>query len=499
VPFISLTRTKFGVYQARLTLPSVIARQFPCIQREYRRSLKTSERAIAKYRNAILQVRFHEGIQVILDRTPFMSIEQVQNLINTTLRFNSMGNIKTGYTFEFNVDGNMKSAATDGTQEDHENMMEAMKLHHEFGPQSNIQASRVNTIGSSNSKNLHKTFREIADEYMSDSRHKWAWGTVDQRKGELLKLSAMLPEMRLEGFSEATTRTLIDDLAVLPKRGVGKEYIAGSTQGKYFEVYKDVIESALIGSDVESILGKLEVKTDDGGNPYQPFLDQELNSIYSGCVYTGQCFQKKTQKDYMYWLPLIGLFSGMRLNEISQLHVRDVKEFQGIHYFDNNLNFHDPQVQDKTLKGRGDKRASIRLVPVHDELIKLGFMEFVQAPRSGKNAHMLFDKLTISAKGKWYKNPSRYFGDYLIELDIKSKVKVFHSFRHNFITALTTGSYHHKSFINDLAEKRKRIIGHSLPDEITQGYTHMGAAVVPALKEVIDLVEYNVDFKSLMV
>jgi integrase len=517
VPFTSLTRTKFGVYQARLTLPSVIARQFPCIQREYRRSLKTSERAIAKYRNAILQVRFHEGIQVILDRTPFMSIEQVQNLINTTLRFNSMGNIKTGYSIEFHVDGSMKSAETDGTQQDHESMMEAMKLRQELNQQtftSAVPPPQQYGIGSSYSKNLDKTFKQIADEYLSNNRYKWAPSTVDQRKGELRKLCALLPTICLEGFSEDLTRQLVDDLSMLPAnynteliengdwKASGKRAIEGGTQRKYFELYGEIIESALIGPDVESILGKVEVKTDGSGDPRQLFLDHELNTILTGCVYTGKCHQFKSRRDYMYWVPLIGLFSGMRLNEICQLHVRDVKMYQDIYYFDNNLIFFDPQVPDKTLKSKGrggdGQRASVRLVPIHDKLIELGFIEFLNKSRSGKNSHMLFDKLTMSSVGKWYKNPSRYFGDYLIELGIKSKGKDFHALRHNFVTALTIGCYEHKTFLNDLTEKRKRIIGHALPDEVTQMYTNMREAVVPSLKEVIDLVDYNIDFKLLL-
>jgi integrase len=423
-----------------------------------------------------------------------------------------VGTIRTGYTLEYDDDGSVKLAKTDGTTEDHKNLVESMKLRHELGQQSHrsqATTARSQTIGSNNSKNLDKTFQQIADEYISNNRHKWVVGTVEQRAGELDKLSALLPKVRLQGFTEAVTKQLIDDLSVLPLRcnlqllrnnnwrDSGKRSISGSTQEKYFVIFKEVIESALIGSDVESIVGKLEVKANGASTSYQPFSDDDLNTIFNGCVYNGECHQYKARKDYMYWLPLIGLFTGMRLNEICQLHVRDVKEFQGTYYFDNNLNFHDSQIPDKTLKGRGDKRASIRLVPVHDELIKLGFLDFVRKSRSGKNAHMLFEKLTMSARGKWYKEPSRYFGKYLTELGIVSEDKVYHSFRHNFVTAMVTGCYHHTTPINDLGEKRKRIVGHSLPDEVTQIYIHLGEEAVPPLKEVIDLVKYDIDLSHL--
>ena len=180
MPFLNITRTKFGVYQARLTLPVVVTRHFPFLQREYRRSLKTRERPEAKYRHAILQARFHEGIQIILAQIAFMSTDQVQNVINATLRFNSMGTIKTGYSFEFHNDGSLKGVKTDGTQQDHDNAMEHIKLHQGIGQQSYDQTRRVNTVGSNNSKNLHKRFQVVADEYLSDNRHKWVQATVDQ-------------------------------------------------------------------------------------------------------------------------------------------------------------------------------------------------------------------------------------------------------------------------------------------------------------------------------
>jgi integrase len=59
-------------------------------------------------------------------------------------------------------------------------------------------------------------------------------------------------------------------------------------------------------------------------------------------------------RDEHYWIPLIGLFSGMRQEEICQLHVEDVREAWGI-------NSRPP----RKLKNA----TAARLVPVHKDLI----------------------------------------------------------------------------------------------------------------------------------
>jgi integrase len=126
-----------------------------------------------------------------------------------------------------------------------------------------------------------------------------------------------------------------------------------------------------------------------------------------------------------YWIPLIGLCSGMRLNEICQLHIEDVVKIEGYWCFD--------------INGAGTKRlkntASARVVPVHPILISIGLMEFiaklkeVNHPRLWMNlAHINLHGYTNSI-GKWY---ARYNREYVTE-DPK---KVFHSFRHNLADML---------------------------------------------------------------
>jgi hypothetical protein len=72
-----------------------------------------------------------------------------------------------------------------------------------------------------------------------------------------------------------------------------------------------------------------------------------------------------------FWLPLLALYSGARLNELAPLTVRDVKrdEPSGLHYM---------TVIEDTEGGRTVKtEGSLRAVPIHPELIRIGILEFV--------------------------------------------------------------------------------------------------------------------------
>lgn len=59
--------------------------------------------------------------------------------------------------------------------------------------------------------------------------------------------------------------------------------------------------------------------------------------IYTVCQSVGRWRKPGSfvpRQSAIFWVPLIGLFSGMRLGEIIQLRVADVKTLAGISYFD---------------------------------------------------------------------------------------------------------------------------------------------------------------------
>jgi integrase len=129
----------------------------------------------------------------------------------------------------------------------------------------------------------------------------------------------------------------------------------------------------------------------------------------------------KPNKPWQYWLPVLGLYTGARLNELCQLRIIDIKNHAGIWYFD----FTDEGVG-QHLKSTSSKRR----VPVHSDIISLGFLEYVETAKKA-NRPMLFD-LPIR-NDRYSHTPSKWFNRIKSRALSEHDKKAFHSFRHTFI------------------------------------------------------------------
>lgn len=139
------------------------------------------------------------------------------------------------------------------------------------------------------------------------------------------------------------------------------------------------------------------------------------------------------------WLPSLALYSGARLEELAQLFIEDVVEDPQHGWYLNIIDIpyedeggDEPQKSVKTLSSR-------RRVPIHLALIKAGFLRYVE--RCKREGHSrLFPELKPDCKGKWSGNWSKWWGNFCRKkIGITSKLKVFHSFRHNFKDACREG------------------------------------------------------------
>lgn len=133
-----------------------------------------------------------------------------------------------------------------------------------------------------------------------------------------------------------------------------------------------------------------------------------------------------------FWTPLIGLCTGMRIEEICQLYLVDIKEESETLCFD---------VNNRKVNGKDDKSVKTlsgnRLVPISPVLKDLGILEYIEELRE-KGEERLFPELVKKKNSSKYSSEiSRWFNRYLdkigIENDPEKGSKVFHSFRHTFI------------------------------------------------------------------
>jgi integrase len=152
-----------------------------------------------------------------------------------------------------------------------------------------------------------------------------------------------------------------------------------------------------------------------------------------------------------YWSFIIGIFSGMRTNEISQLRIDDIVKEGNVWMM----------IIDETQGKRVKTTSSIRKVPVHPTLISLGFLDYVEIIKS-KGFDRLFPELTKDRDGYSSKISRHYNQKFLPSVGVwKKQVKVLYSTRHTFINRC-----YNKGVDRDVI---KEIVGHE-PDFTMEVY-----------------------------
>ncbi len=152
------------------------------------------------------------------------------------------------------------------------------------------------------------------------------------------------------------------------------------------------------------------------------FTSDDLAKIFNSEIYVGGYCPKGAGREAAYWLPLLALFTGARIEELAQLLVNDVHYVEGLGHY---LNITD-EAQHSHLKNS----ASRRRIPVHPVLTVCGFIDYVARMKPAK---FLFPHLKPNPRGKLGGYFSNFFSGYLRKkVKISDSRKVFHSFRHTF-------------------------------------------------------------------
>lgn len=159
--------------------------------------------------------------------------------------------------------------------------------------------------------------------------------------------------------------------------------------------------------------------------PYKPrvgFNVDDLQLIFSSPIYTQGYLPLGGGKIACFWLPLLALFTGARLEELAQLRVSDIKVAKGHGRYLSISDLGNPSAQLKNEHSR-------RNIPLHPTLIACGFLKHVQERQCG----YLFPDLKLNPRGKRSGYFSNWFSVYLRKkVGITDTRKVFHSFRHTF-------------------------------------------------------------------
>lgn len=318
------------------------------------------------------------------------------------------------------------------------------------------------------------------------SDHDWVPKTLDENKRILGWFADFVgPEKKIKGVTVDDCRDFRNALSKLPanftkskefkgmslreisqKAGDKPKLNVGTTR-KYFGCVKWFLgwcedEGEIASNPAQKIKVMGKVNQQDARHP---FSKDQLIKLFQSPQYTGHRSANRRSspgealiKDGKFWVPVIGLFTGMRLGEIVQLLVSDVRQEDDISFFEVSKGEDD----DKNLKTATSQRA----IPIHPELVKMGFLDYVEGQRKKTPQGRIFSEIKVGANGYFSHNFSKWFGRYLKQVEVKTAKTSFHSFRHNFKDGLRNAG------IED--SRQNALMGHSdgsVPSTYGTGYS----------------------------
>ncbi|MDR6770769.1 site-specific integrase [Azospirillum sp. BE72] len=201
----------------------------------------------------------------------------------------------------------------------------------------------------------------------------------------------------------------------------------------------------------------------------EPWGRQRVRALLASTAFQGEGLRT----DAFFWATKITLHSGLRTEEVLQLHGDDIHQKDGVWCF---------RVCDgpgKTLKTRSSKRD----VPIHRVLIELGILELA-ALRRRENATRLFTDIERGASYERFSDLfSKDFGRYTRAQGLYRPGNDHYSLRKDFNVRLREADV--------VVGARKRLMGHSIKD-LTDGTYDPAGETMAKLREYVNRIDHGV-------
>lgn len=284
---------------------------------------------------------------------------------------------------------------------------------------------------------------EAVHDFIQEHSRQWAEKTTGQNRAYLnILVEYFGPERLLGAISKKDANEVKKVLQALPSsrntkpalksmplmeviKLPGHAKIAPKTINSHIQMFKSFFDWAeRHGYAPHTLFDGMKVaKAKNSTTERKPFSAEQARLIFTELTENPSGL---VRKDSHKWGMLLGMYTGARLNEICQLEVVDVQQ-DGPTWF---LNITDEGDDNKRLKSKAGRRK----VPLHADLIRLGFLDFVDSRRSGAR---LFPDYSYSSNGGYGRNLGRWCNEsFLPKLHIKEPGLVFHSLRHTVVTRL---------------------------------------------------------------
>lgn len=178
---------------------------------------------------------------------------------------------------------------------------------------------------------------------------------------------------------------------------------------------------------------------------------EELKTLFASPVWTGCHPFFRSQpgptviRDAKFWLPLLALFHGSRLEEFADMRRQDVGR-------DGDVWFVSITDEERRVKNEN----ALRNVPLHPEMIRMGFLEYIEKIAPDPADPLFPDIEPQGPDGKRGPRITRWFVNYRREIGIYRRGVAMHAFRHTANTRL-------RDQITDYQQERQvaYMLGHS--------------------------------------
>lgn len=370
-----------------------------------------------------------------------------------------LAGIKAGAAIQkYEIDfKNGRFSATDA--EDHARMVETLKLLKEQNrPFSNNPAPNQEAPVVATPKIITSALlSDVIQRYLNEMQSKNKPRTIYTKERHLADFTLHGPQATSD-FATLGKTELVRFKEALVQLG-NKPKTLDNKLMTIFDLFKYAIGHGLYPSKENPVSGLFLLsgaKRQAQAEHFQTFTTDDLVKFFEPATYLSMM-----DKPDLFWCPLIALYTGMRISEVTALRVEDIRTQNGAIHF---------RIADSKTS------AGIREVPVANVLIELGLLNYVNEVRLAE-FDMLFPHLRL-INNSYQKKLSEGMRKRLnaIGLTITDR-KSFHSFRANVITQLTDNG------CND--GQVYQLTGHELLG--SAGKVHRGyLGLLPSLKQVID-------------
>lgn len=222
------------------------------------------------------------------------------------------------------------------------------------------------------------------------------------------------------------------------------EHLAPNTVKGHLTTWRQLFKDE--GIDPDSILNfTIRKRRERGAKEQKEFSAEEVGTIFASALFRGSAAKHRPydsgsflMDDWHFWSCLIAALTGARISEIAQLRPSDVtKEVTGAgEVWALRITETPDEDDDPEHVRRLKNEQSERMVPIHDQLIRIGLLRLAQDQKAA-GATTLLPRCPKPVNGVAGKKLSDWMsGSFLGRLGIKRPRLGYHSFRHNMTTWL---------------------------------------------------------------